>query len=239
VTDRILSFALLAALLTAGAWTAANVTMTSDLARFMPVPDRSDERLLVDQLSKGPGARILMLALTSGSVERSAWLSKELKRALEPSPSFQRIWNGDVDPTRELQRYMALRFTHSPAMDTARFDRDAIAETLRERMMDLSASGEPVFDELLAHDPQFLTLAMLDAWAPPHRPVVRSGVWFSRSDEALLLVETSGAGFDPAGQGATIHLIEQAFAALKSAKGEELRVSGPGSFSVRMNSRVG
>ena len=239
MTDRIVSFAVIAGLLAAGAWTAANVSMTSDLARFMPEPERADERVLVEQLSNAPGARILMLAITSGSRDRSAWLSKELKRRLEPSPSFRRVWNGAFDPAEELHRHMALRFTHSPAMDAAHFDRAALAQTLRERMMDLSASGEPAFDELLAHDPQFLTLAMLDAWTPPHRPITRSGVWLSRRDEALLLIETAVAGYDPAGQGAAIALIEAAFTGLKAGEEERLLVSGPGSFSVRMNERVG
>lgn len=238
MTNRIISSVLVATLLVAGVWTASMVSMTSDLARFMPDPERADERVLVEQLSNAPGARVLMLAITSNSRERSARLSKELKRRLEPSPSFRRIWNGDVDPTRELRRHMSLRFTHSPAMDTARFDRTSLADALRERMMDLSASGEPVFDELLAHDPQFLTLAMLDAWAPPHLPVTHSGVWFSRRDEALLLVETAVAGYDPTGQGSAIALIEATFSALGAGGEERVSVSGPGSFSVRMNERV-
>ena len=71
MTDRIISSVLVATLLAAGVWTASTVSMTSDLARFMPDPERADERVLVEQLSNAPGARILMLAITSHKPDRA------------------------------------------------------------------------------------------------------------------------------------------------------------------------
>lgn len=237
--ERARNLLIVASLLAGGIWSALGMPVGSDLARFMPVPEDADERLLVDEISRGPGSRILLLAIASESPDRAALLSRELRRRLHASGAFDRTWNGEFDLDAELERLLPLRFTHSPAMDTARFDREALVDVLRQRLADLGGAGGAAFEKLLEHDPQLLTVAMLEAWAPRRQPIERDGVWFSRRSEALLMVETRETGFDPAAQSAAVALIEREFAALQGPAGERLVISGPGSFSARMNTRVG
>ena len=239
MSERLRNLSILAAMLAAGAWTAIDLPVRSDLARFMPMPQDRDERLVVEEIGKGPGTRVLLLAITSDSPARSAALSREMRRRLGTSSSFERVWNGEIDIAAELHQLMPLRFTHSPAMDDARFDRRALAATLRERLADLGAAGDPALEDLLAHDPQLLTSAMAAAWAPRRRPLEREGVWFSHRGEALVLIQTKTTGFDPTAQADAANLIETTFLQIRGAEGERIAISGPGSFSVRMNSRVG
>jgi predicted exporter len=238
LSERLRNLLIVAALLCLGAWTAVDVRVSSDLARFMPVPQDADERMVVDEIGKGPGTRILLLAIAADFAPRAASLSRELRRRLDASDLFERTWNGETDLSAELARLLPLRFAYSPAMDTARFDRQSLADTLRERLADLGAAGDPALEDLLAHDPQMLTLAMVESWIPSRRPIEREGVWFSQRGEALLLVETRATGFDPTSQASAVAQIEAAFAAVRRPTGEGLVISGPGSFSVRMNERV-
>ena len=61
------------------------------------------------------------------------------------------------------------------------------------------------------------TLKLARLWAPPHQPELFDGVWFSDRGEALLVVETRAAGFDPGAQAAAITSLQRHFAALPGA----------------------
>jgi predicted exporter len=88
---------------------------------------------------------------------------------------------------------------------------------------------------LLARDPTLETLRVLQAWSPATEPERYDGVWFSASGtQALLLVQTRAAGFDPVGQQAALARIRGAHAALAPGPTSALEISGPGAFAERM-----
>jgi len=225
-------------LLLAGALAAVGLRLDNDLARFMPVPEQADARLLVGELGRGPGARLLVLAIDAPTPERAAALSHALAAALAEVPGIERVANGRFDEVEALQALLPLRFSHSPAMATARFDAEGLAEVLAERLADLGGLGGEAFDLLLAHDPHLLTLDLVQTWQPRSEPARVDGAWMAADGRALLLVETAAAGFDPAAQAGAIAAVREAFAALPEAGGAGLVLSGPGSFSARMGETV-
>jgi predicted exporter len=238
MSARLASALAIAAILAAGLWAALGLRTGSDLARFMPAPVDADQRLVVGELGRGPGSRLLLLAIGDAPPDALADLSRGLRAALASSPALARVLNGEIDPATELATVLPLRFSHSPAMDAAAFDADALEAALAERLADLGGAGGEDFDTLLGHDPQLLTLAMAEAWRPAREPRLREGVWFTDRDEALLLLETRAAGFDPAAQAAVLDQVRAAFAGLPGAAEASLAISGPGSFSARMGERV-
>src|SRR5690606_20885055 len=131
---------------------------------------------------------------------------------LGADPAFAQVLNGEIDESAVLGTLLPLRFSHSPAMDQARFDAEGLFEVLLERLADLGGAGGDAFETLLAHDPHFLTLALAGSWRPLQEPQSREGVWFTADGQALLLVQTHAAGFDPQTQVAAIDRIRSTFA---------------------------
>lgn len=231
------ALAAIVALLLLGAWAASGLRLGSDLARFMPDARDADQRLLRGELGSGPASRILLLAIAAGDEARAAGLSRELAARLRTDPAFAQVLNGEIDESAMLATLMPLRFSHSPGMDVARFDVDGLYEVLLERLADLGGAGGEAFDTLLAHDPHFLTLALAESWQPLQEPTLREGVWFTGNGEALLLVQTEAAGFDPQAQAAAIATIRSTFETL-AGNDATLLLTGAGSFSARMSERV-
>jgi predicted exporter len=238
MSARLRGIVLIMLLLGAGIWAGRDLKIGSDLARFMPEPHDVDERLLVDEIGSGPASRLLLMAIHADDETAAAQLSRGLRAALSADPAFLRIENGEIDEEAMLATLLPLRFTHSPAMDDARFDAAGLTDVLEARLADVGSVAGAAFEMLLAHDPQFLTLSMLEAWRPAREPVLRDGVWFSADGSAMLLTETAAAGFDPQAQADALAKVRAAFAALDGAAGARLDLSGPGSFSARMGERV-
>ena len=235
---RLASLAALLALLALGAWAALGLRLDNDLTRFMPAPANADERLVAAEIGRGPATRLLLLAIAASDADQAARLSRGLRTELSGRPDIDRVVNGDFDELATLQQILPLRYSHSPAMDSAQFDSDALTQVLTERLADLGSVGGETFDVLLAHDPHLLTVDMLTSWQPASEPRSHDGVWMTERDEALLLVQTRAGGFDTEGQVDTIAGIRASFAALPDVGDARLTVSGPGSFSARMSERV-
>ena len=231
------ALAAIVALLLLGVWAAVGLRLGSDLARFMPQAQDADQRLLRGELGGGPASRILLLAIAAADEPAAAALSRELAARLRADPAFAQVLNGEIDEAAVLGTLLPLRYSHSPAMDQARFDAEGLYEILLERLADLGGAGGEAFETLLAHDPHFLTLALAESWRPLQEPQLREGVWFTGDGQALLLVQTHAAGFDPQAQVAAIERIRSTFAELAPADAR-LLLTGPGSFSARMSERV-
>lgn len=227
----------IALLLALGAWAAVGLKLDSDLARFMPPARDADQRLLRGELGSGPASRVLLLAIDAGDDVTDATLSRQVAARLRADAAFSQVLNGEIDEAALLDTLLPLRFSYSPAMDQALFDADGLYQVLIERLADLGGAGGEAFETLLAHDPHFLTLALAESWRPLQEPELREGVWFTGNGEALLLVQTRAAGFDPQAQAAAIATIRATFAELAPADAS-LILTGPGSFSARMSERV-
>jgi len=230
----------LAALLLAGWQVAQRLELSGDLRRFLPDPRTPAQALLVDELGEGPGARVLMLALSDAPPEALAAQSRALRARLAARPEFAAVANGgeaglDAIPAR-LRPY---RYLLSPTLDEHRYDAAFLAGQLQARVQDLALPAAGLLEPLIPADPTLETLRLAESWEPARAPQRLHGVWFDRAGaRALLVVETRAAGFDPRGQQATMAALEAEHAAVRGDGPGRLLASGPGAFSVDISART-
>jgi predicted exporter len=206
--------------------------VSTDLRSFMPAPTTPDQRLLMEQVGEGPGSRLLLLSISRQSDAQLAALSQGLAAALKNDRRYSQALNGSFDLGALDASLLPYRYLLSPTLDTQSLDEAYLADQLQQRLDDLSSPAAGLLKDLLPRDPTLEVLKLAELWAPAKSPELREGVWFSPQDEALLLVQTVAAGFDPGAQQQAIDGIRQAFQALPGSAGAKLDLSGPGYFSV-------
>ncbi len=206
--------------------------VSTDLRSFMPAPTTPDQRLLMEQVGDGPGSRLLLLAIRGRPDTQLAALSQGLVAALKHDPRYSQVLNGSFDLGALDPQLLPYRYLLSPTLDTQPLDAAYLSAQLQQRLDDLSSPAASLLQGLLPRDPTLEVLKLAERWAPARAPELRDGVWFSPRHEALLLVQTVAAGFDPDAQQRAIDGIRQAFHALPGSAGATLELSGPGYFSV-------
>ena len=214
--------------------------VSTDLRSFMPAPTTPDQRLLMEQVGDGPGSRLLLLAISGGhtalkdapSDGQLAALSQGLASALHKDPRYTQVLNGSFDLAALDPSLLPYRYLLSPTLDTQSLDEAYLSDQLQQRLDDLSSPAASLLKGLLPRDPTLEMLKLAERWTPAKSPETRDGVWFSSQREALLLVQTRAAGFDPDAQQRAIDGIQQAFHALPGSAAAQLEFSGPGYFSV-------
>jgi predicted exporter len=231
-TRGILLVVWLLALAGLGWMVSQRLKISTDLRSFMPAPTTPDQRLLMEQVGDGPGSRLLLLSISGAPDAQLATLSQGLVTALKHDKRYSQIINGNFDLGALDTSLLPYRYLLSPTLDTQPLDEAYLADQLQQRLDDLSSPAASLLKGLLPRDPTLETLKLAELWAPAKSPEVREGVWFSPQNEALLLVQTVAAGFDPGAQQQAIDGIQQAFHALPGSAGAKLELSGPGYFSV-------
>ncbi len=228
----------LAALILVALVVQRRLVVVNDLRSFMPPAQTAEQKLLLDEIGDGPASRLLLLAISGAAPERLATLSRELVARLHGDARFTQVLDGQTDLSALDARLLPYRYLLAPTLDHAAFDAPYLHEQLEQRVADLGAPGAELLKPLLASDPTLETLVLAQRWTPAHTPELRDGVWFSPRGEALLLVQTQAAGFDPAAQRDAIDALRSAFAALQGADAARLEISGPGYFSVLVSART-
>ncbi len=211
-----------------------------DLRLFMPAAQTADQRLLLDSLGEGPGARLLLIALSGGEdAETLAGHSQDLRAALADDPAFRRVLNGEEGLDAIEPSLLPYRYLLSPTLDAESLDAAFLRRALQARLQDLGSPAAALVEPWLGRDPSLEILRLAERWQPAHEPERRFDVWFDREGRrALLLAETTAAGFDPQGQQAALDAIHAAVDALDTEAGPTLEISGPGAFSVLMRERT-
>lgn len=221
-----------------GVYVMRNLHVSSDLRSFMPPPTRADQRMLMDQIGRGPGSRLLMVALSGAAPERLARLSRGLAAALERDPQFSQVANGDFRPERLDPHLLDYRYLLSPTLDSHRFDASYLHQQLRRRLQELASPAGGMLETWLPRDPTLEVLKLAQRWSPPHAPSLKDGVWMDARGQALLLVQTRAGGFDPGAQKRALDALQAAFASLPGHAGVRLTLSGPGYFSIVVQRQV-
>jgi len=228
---------LLLGLLTA--WVSARMQVSGDLRRFMPDARTPAQKLLLDELGEGPGARLLLLALSGAAPERLAEQSRQLHDALAADPQFELVANGgqaglDAFPERLLPYRYLIDDLPGDAFSAAN-----LHDELQARLQDLGSPAGALVEPLLPSDPTLQVLRVADALQPADAPQRIDEVWFDRGGrQALLLVQTRAAGFDPGAQQQAVDTLAAAFARVAGDSGSRLEMSGPGAFSVKIGNRT-
>jgi predicted exporter len=223
-------------LVAVAAYTAHTLRISTDLRSFMPPAQTADQKLLMEQIGEGPGSRLLLLAISGVDDERLADLSRRFSAALRKDPHFAQVVNGEFDAGLLDETLLPYRYLLTPSFDEEPLDEPLLADELGQRVEDLGSPAATLLKPLLPRDPTLEIMKLAERWSPPKAPLVREGVWFSPDGEALLLVQTHAAGFDPAAQGEAIDAIGSLFESSKGGDGAaRLVISGPGYFTVLVN----
>ncbi|MES2404755.1 MAG: xanthomonadin transporter [Pseudomonadota bacterium] len=212
---------------------ASHLEISSDLRDFVPPARTADQKLLLDEIGKGPGSRLLLLAISGAPQAQLAVLSRGLDDALVHDADFAHVANGGNDLAEMASDLLPYRYLLSPTLDTQRFDAAYLHAQLQQRVEDLSSPAASMLEPWLRRDPTLETLKLAQLWAPSRQPKLVDGVWFSDRGEALLVAKTKAAGFDPGAQAAAIASLQKHFAALPGAAKARLVISGPGWFGVQ------
>jgi predicted exporter len=230
----------LAALVVAGWAVSQRLQLSGDLRKFMPEPQTPAQKLLIDELGEGPGARLLLIGLSGADAETLAAQSRAVHATLAADDRFEFIANGeDLGLDAIPERLRPYRYLLSPTLDTQRFDANFLRAQLDERMQDLGSPAAALIEPLLPSDPTLETLKIAESWQPASAPQRLHGVWFDRAGrEALLVAQTRAAGFDPTGQQAAYDAVHAAFAAARGTTNTRLTMTGPGAFSVEIGGRT-
>jgi predicted exporter len=210
------------------------LVISGDLRSFMPPPADADQKVLLDQIGEGPASRLLLVAIDGAPQPALAQLSGGLARTLRNDPRFEHVLNGDTDATALDPTLLPYRYLLSPTLDNTTFDTAFLRDELQQRSEDLGSPAADMLKDWLPRDPTLEVLKLAQRWTPPQTPRVRDGVWFSPRDEALLLVQTRAAGFDPQAQSAAIDALRDAFRAQPGAAAAQLTISGPGYIGVQV-----
>ncbi len=213
--------------------------LSGDLRLFMPAARTADQRLLLEQLGEGPGARLLLVALSGAEPDVLVERSRALREQLEDSAEFVWVGNGEEGLESIPEPLADYRYLLSPGVQAGAFEAPALTEALKQRQQDLASPAAALIAPLLRVDPTLETLRVLEAWTPAIEPERLDGVWFAEArGEALLLAETAAPGFDPDGQTRALAALRSAHAQVLADEGEgaagTLEVSGPGAFAEKI-----
>ena len=216
---------------------APRLQMSGDLRRFMPDPQTPAQVLLIDELGEGPGARLLLVALSGAEPATLAAQSMALRERLQANPHLALVANGgDADFAAIPDRLRAYRYL---LVDPPALGADALRAALDERLQDLGSPAAAQVEALLPSDPTLQTLAVAEAWRPAATPQLVEGAWFDRAGRrALLAIQTRAAGFDPTGQALAVASIEAAFAEVSKGTSSRMVMTGPGAFAVEIGGRT-
>lgn len=221
------------ALLVTATLSLREVDVSQDITQFMPAGSTERQKLVVDLLREGPTTRLIMLALEGGTIGQLANTSRRLARLLSNNNLFAHVANGD--PTiqaSKLRKLFTYRYLLAPQTNERLFTAAGIRRALLDRLDELNGAVPISSPAHLARDPTGAFNNLLKSWTPTHQPALKQGVWFSSNRErALLLVSTTGSGFDPLVQQQAIASIHTAFADARTTPEIRLKLSGAPIFA--------
>jgi predicted exporter len=215
-----------------------SLRISGDLRLFMPAPHDAVGRLLLEEVSEGPAAKLLLLSIQGAAPEELAATSQKLSAALRADPRFGFVSNGEQRLDMVPDALLPYRYLLSPTLDTDHLDAAYLRDQLQQREQDLASPAATLLTPLLPRDPTLELLKVLEGWEPAQQAQQLYNVWFNSSGTAALLIaQTRFAGFDPAGQELAIDALRQHFNAVRTSPGAQLTISGSGAFAVTMQAR--
>jgi predicted exporter len=228
----------LALLAAAGLVVHHSLRISGDLRLFMPAAHDAVGRLLLEEVSEGPAAKLLLVAISGAPPAGLALTSQQLSAALRNDPAFGFVSNGEQRLDMVPDALLPYRYLLSPTLDTQHLDTDYLRDQLQQREQDLASPAATLLTPLLPRDPTLELLKVLQAWEPAQQAQQLFDVWFNREgNAALMIVQTRVAGFDPNGQKLAIEALRRHFNEVRTLPAMQLTVSGSGAFAVTMQAR--
>ena len=217
----------------------------ADLSAFLPARPTPAQRLLIDQLRYGPASRLILIGLEGGDATARVQASRGLAARLRRDARFASVDNGeDATADRDREFLFEHRYLLSASVTPEHFTVAGLRAALEDTIEDLASNEGLLIGALVPRDPTGETLRIVEQLSQTPAPRNQDGVWVSPSGaRALLVAETQAAGSDTDAQEQALDAIRSAFAAAAAQAGPagralELRMSGPGVFSVDSRARI-
>lgn len=208
---------------------------TADLSAFLPRTPTAQQQLLMDQLRDGLASKLILVGIEGADEVSRATVSKKIAQRLRSDPAFVEVNNGEpVTTERDRETLFNYRYLLSPAVTSARFSADGLREALSESIDRLASPAGLLIKQLLPRDPTGEMLQLIEGMASSRQPRMIEGAWASQDGKtALLLLQTHAAGSDTDAQQQAMNAVRTVFEqAAQDITGAELRMTGPGVFSV-------
>lgn len=222
-------------------WLVAHGKLRSDPSALIPHGLEESDRLLVEQIQQGPASRLILIAISGGTLEQRVAASRSLAERLRAERRLVALSNGDWTPDEDLARILFEYRYLLRDLSEADFSRSALREALRRGLHDLGSPLSPLHSRLLPADPTGEMRRLIEGLGQDKEPARAAGVWVSPDrSQALLIAETPLAGLDLDGQRGQVAAIQGAFAAVRAGLTPELRLSlsGPAVLALAVEQRI-
>ncbi len=223
---------ILLALLAAGTL-AFRLQLSFDLSAFFPGHGDLYEKVLLQQLSNGPGSRLLVAGISGAPSEELALLSDEMRATLSGDPIFANVLNGEFSEDADGASDMLTRY--ALLLDDPDFSTEGLTAAIQQRVQDLSFGGGSFLLDMVSRDPYLSTLRILEQLAPVD---MDGEMWFSESGAAVLMLETHARATELSSQALAVARISSVFHELAARDSLRLNITGVGAFGVELQSAI-
>jgi len=224
------------------AFAITSIPVHTELPLLLPASGSFSQQLFVDQLQSGPTSRIVLLGLRGAEPPLLAEASKRLAKVMRDHGQFLHVYNGE-QTQRDLSQDLLYRYRYllSPSVTNDQLTTKGLRENLENRLQDMANPLPSFFKKMIPEDPTGAFQSILRQLRSRNTIKMAHGVWFS-SDQpvALLVTETTVAGFDLDGQEAIQRFLTASMEDIRAALSRsselaslELLRSGPSVFAVQ------
>jgi predicted exporter len=244
VKSRFLPVALWLAIVALCIWVIARSSFTADMSAFMPRDPTPTQQIMVEQLRDGVVSRLILIGVDGAPAPALAEVSKRMAAQLRGSPQLAAVNNGEqVGLEKDFDLLWRNRYLLSDAVTPERFSAQSLRDSLTYYLDLLASPMGSMAQRVLPTDPSGELIHMLEQLQGQAHPLVQDGVWFSGDGaRAMLLAHSKGAGNDIDAQERAMNDISAAFEAARKAVPEaaaaQVRMTGPGVFSVQSRASI-
>jgi predicted exporter len=227
----------LVALAAIGFFAVSQLTLDYRLDAFLPAPADAEQALVVDQVSAGPGGRLILASISGATLDERIEFSRQLADQWRRLPGVERVDNGEFElDARTEQLLMQARFLLVPDVEE-RLDPSALTRALDDRIAELSLAGRQA-EALVRRDPLGLLSDLAQRLSAIEAPQTIDDIWLDQSgDRALLMVVSAWPAFAIAEQTELVAALESRFRSLPGAEAMELTLGGAPVIGVDSASR--
>lgn len=237
----------------AGAWLAfvaacvvviVNSRFTADMSAFMPRDPTPTQKIMVEQLRDGVVSRLILIGVDGAPAPALAQVSKNMAAQLRTSPELAAVNNGEqAGMEKDFELLQRNRYLLSDAVTHERFSAQGLRDSLNSYLELLATPMSGMVQSVLPTDPSGELIHLLEQLQGQAHPAMQDDVWFSADGKrAMLLAHTKGAGNDIDAQERAMQAIQGAFddarKAVPEAASAQVRMTGPGVFSVQSRASI-
>lgn len=242
--SRHLPVALWLAIVALCVWVIARSEFTADMSAFMPRDPTPTQKIMVEQLRDGVVSRLILIGVDGAPAPALAEVSKKMAAELRGVAELAAVNNGEqIGMEKDFDLLWRNRYLLSDTVTPERFSAQALRDSLAYYLDLLASPMGGMAQRVLPTDPSGELIHMLEQLQGQAHPLVQDGVWFSGDGvRAMLLAHSKGAGNDIDAQERAMNVITAAFEkarqAVPEAAGAQLRMTGPGVFSVQSRASI-